>query len=320
MTAGASTTVLVAGEALIDLAPRDGLLEPLAGGSPYNVAVGLGRLGIPVGYLGTLSEDGFGRLLAARLQDAGVTLDLAPTTAAPTTLAVVHLDRAGQASYAFYLDGTSAVALDDTQLPDLPEGAAVHVSLGAVTLETAPSGLALRTLIERERGRRVISLDPNVRATMVADRDAYARRLDAVVAGVDLVKASDEDLDQLHPDDDPYEVASRWARSGPAVVVVTRDGKFKAAFDSFAHPSWMPDGRLLMDGAYFYCSFGQIMEGKRDRAGIYVTDAALTNATLLTTGLNGPNPIHPVASPDGNRIVFRSEREGGGLFVAPALG
>jgi fructokinase len=37
--------IVVAGEALIDLAPRDGLLLPLAGGSPYNVAVGLGRLG-----------------------------------------------------------------------------------------------------------------------------------------------------------------------------------------------------------------------------------------------------------------------------------
>jgi fructokinase len=45
-------SVVVAGEALVDLAPRGGLLLPLPGGSPYNVAVGLGRLGSETHYLG----------------------------------------------------------------------------------------------------------------------------------------------------------------------------------------------------------------------------------------------------------------------------
>jgi hypothetical protein len=44
--------VVLFGEALIDLAPRDGLLLPLPGGSPYNVAVGLGRLGVPTSFVG----------------------------------------------------------------------------------------------------------------------------------------------------------------------------------------------------------------------------------------------------------------------------
>ena len=214
--------VVVAGEALIDLAPRDGLLLPLPGGSPYNVAVGLARLGSDARFLGPLSTDGFGRQLADRLRAEGADLDLAPRTGAPTTLAVVHLDDQGRASYGFYLDGTSAVGLAEGDLPDLPDGAALHVSFGAVTMDTVPAGPALVRLLARNHAGGVTSLDPNVRPTVIADMDAYAARLDEVVAGVDLVKVSDEDLGVLRPGRDPMAVGADWAAIGPALVVVTR--------------------------------------------------------------------------------------------------
>jgi fructokinase len=214
--------VVVAGEALIDLAPRDGLLVPLPGGSPYNVAVGLGRLGTPTAFLGHRSTDGFGRLLASRLEAAGVALDATSLTDDPTTLAVVHLDDQGRASYGFYLDGTSAAGLRDHELPDLDDAVAVHLSLGAITFDTRPAGAAFATLVRREAGRRTVSLDPNVRPSVIDDLGGYAQRLEAVVARCDLVKVSDEDLTLLHPGEAAHEVARRWVRSGPAVVVVTR--------------------------------------------------------------------------------------------------
>ena len=224
----AHVRIVVAGEALIDLAPRDGLLLPLPGGSPYNVAVGLGRLGTPTTFLGHRSTDGFGRLLASRLEAAGVSLDATTVTDEPTTLAVVHLDDQGRASYGFYLDGTSAAGLRVEELPDLGDAIAVHLSLGAITLDTRPAGDAFAALVSREAGRRTISLDPNVRPSVIADLAAYAARLEAVVARCDLVKVSDEDLALLHPDEPAVEVARRWVRSGPAAVVVTRgsDGAF----------------------------------------------------------------------------------------------
>ncbi len=213
--------IVVAGEALVDLAPRDGLLAPLPGGSPYNVAVGLGRLGRDTAYLGALSTDGFGRLLIDQLEDAGVSLAFAPRTAQPTTLAVVHLDDQAMATYGFYLDGTSATQPVHDAVQLLPERAAVHVSFGAVTAATDPAGPALVELLATTDG--FTSLDPNVRPTMIADRAAYAETVDALVAEVDLVKVSDEDLGLLHPDaGDPLVTARRWAGSGPALVVVTR--------------------------------------------------------------------------------------------------
>jgi fructokinase len=220
-------SVVVAGEALVDLAPRDGLLLPLPGGSPYNVAVGLGRLGSETHYLGGLSRDAFGALLRGRLAADGVALDLAPVRAEPTTLAVVHLDEQGRASYGFYLDGTAAAVLDEGMMPELPEGAALHVSFGAIGLGHAPTGRSLATLLEDEHRERLTSLDPNVRPSAfapVGGVEAYATLLDGLVAGhLDLVKVSDEDLTALHPEAaDPLDVARAWARSGPALVVVTR--------------------------------------------------------------------------------------------------
>jgi fructokinase len=63
--------VLIAGEALIDMIPfsrsdnREGL-QPTPGGSPYNVAVALGRLGMAPLFLCGFSNDAFGRLLPDR--------------------------------------------------------------------------------------------------------------------------------------------------------------------------------------------------------------------------------------------------------------
>ncbi len=217
--------IVVAGEALVDLAPRDGLLLPLPGGSPYNVAVGLGRLGRRTSYLGGLSTDAFGQRMAERLDAESVDLSLCPRFDAPTTLAVVHLDADGRASYGFYLAGTAAALLAVDQLPPLPTDAWLHVSLGAIGFAHAPTGRALAGLLEQHAGRGLTSLDPNVRPLVFAQAGgvaAYAEVMDRVVAATDLVKVSDEDLEQLHPASDWHASARRWAASGPALVVVTR--------------------------------------------------------------------------------------------------
>lgn len=213
-------SVIAAGEALVDLAPRGEVLLPLPGGSPYNVAVGLARLGTVTSFLGRLSTDGFGSRLRSRLQAEGVALGPVIVTDDPTTLAVVHLDDQGRASYAFYLDGTSAAGLRPP-LPALPVGAALHLSLGAIGLQH-PAGEVLSDLFHAVRGGRVVSLDPNVRPSAIGDPRDYADRMDDLVATCDLVKVSDEDLAELYPGRSPVDSAAAWAASGPAAVVVTR--------------------------------------------------------------------------------------------------
>jgi fructokinase len=224
--------ILVAGEALVDMTPHrcgEGIgYLPRPGGSPYNVAIGLGRLEVPVAFLGRLSTDAFGRLLRGHLEASRVSLAYVVDAAEATTLAFVHLEGA-EPEYSFYTEGTADRMLLPAHLPAIPAGAALH--FGSLSLLLEPGASTLEGLMRRESRRRLLSLDPNVRPSLIADREAYVRRLEGWVGLVDLVKVSRADLAWLYPGEPAEAVAARWLGLGPAAVLVTlgRDGSLAVA-------------------------------------------------------------------------------------------
>jgi fructokinase len=230
--------ILVAGEALVDMTPArcgDGIgYLPRPGGSPFNVAVGLGRLDVPVGFVGRLSTDAFGRLLRGHLEASQVSLRYLLDASEATTLAFVHLG-GEEPEYAFYTEGTAGRVLLPEHLPVIPDGAALH--FGSFSLALEPGASTLEGLMRRESRRRLLSLDPNVRPGLVTDRDAYLRRLEGMVGLADLVKVSRADLAWLYPRQGSEAVASQWLGLGPALILVTlgRDGS--VAFGAAAHAS-----------------------------------------------------------------------------------
>lgn len=188
--------VVVAGDALVDLTPSttvrgERAYQPHPGGSCLNVAVGLGRLGVPTAFLARLSSDAFGQMLRAQLADSGVHPTYFVDTDDLTTLAAVHL-RGGQATYSFHAQRAADRGLLPEHLMTLAPGAALH--LGSIALVLEPVASTLEGLLQRETGRRVISLDPNVRPGLIPDRVAYLDRFEGWVRLVDILKVSEEDL------------------------------------------------------------------------------------------------------------------------------
>ena len=218
--------ILVCGEALIDLVPVSGGDEPAyvarAGGSSLNVAMGLGRLGAPVGFLGRVSTDHFGRMLRSRLEADGVDCRFVQEGDEPTTLAVVHLEAGTEPEFAFYGEGTADRMFRAEDLTaDFPdEVTALH--LGSISLVREPGASAFEAVMRREHGRRVVSLDPNVRPSLVGERSAYLARLEGWVPLADVVKVSRADLAWLYPGAAPEAVAESWLARGPGLVVVTK--------------------------------------------------------------------------------------------------
>ncbi|MEJ2861339.1 carbohydrate kinase family protein [Actinomycetospora flava] len=223
--------VVVGGEALVDLVPTgDGhpddpaltALAPRLGGGPFNTAVGLGRLGVPATMLTRLSTDPFGDALVRRLEANHVDTSLVQRGPEPTTLAVVTLDEAGAARYAFHVAGSAdRLVADPGELP--ADTAAVAVGTLSLVLEPGASRYADLAVREAERGR-LVSLDPNLRPGLVDDPDAVVARLDRIARVAGLVKLSDED-------------AERWGRSpedvldaGAGAVVLTRGSSGLAAY------------------------------------------------------------------------------------------
>ncbi len=221
--------ILVCGEALIDLVPVAAEGEPLAyaprtGGSPYNVALGLGRLGVPVGFFGRVSRDPFGQSLRQRLVSEGVDCRLLREGNEPTALAIVHLPPDQEPVFVFYGDGAADCTLAPDDLPtagDL-DGEIDALHFGSISLVREPGATAYEQLMRRESGRRILSLDPNVRPGLIAERVAYRDRLEGWVSLVDIVKVSQADLAWLYPDRPPIDAARRWLTRGPSIVVMTR--------------------------------------------------------------------------------------------------
>jgi fructokinase len=233
--------IVIGGEALVDLVDDDGSVRPMAGGGPFNTAIALGRLEVPVGFLGSISRDDYGQMLSERLVDSGVDMSLVRRSDAPTARALVRRERDGGAEYSFEVRGTSLADLSPGDLPLLPDDAwAVHV--GTLALAVDPPAAAYEALVQREAETRRIILDPNVRPAIFGDAATYRCRFERLVQLADVVKLSEDDAAWIYPDLRVNEVIELILGFGPRVVAVTRgkNGAVAASGDSFVDVAGIP--------------------------------------------------------------------------------
>lgn len=205
---------LVIGEALIDVVERDGqVIGEHVGGSPLNVAVGLGRLGRGVDFLTHIGDDDRGRRIADYVKSSGVELVPGSDTADHTPTAFATLDENGSAQYVFDIDW---------QLSGTPEvSPPVVAHTGSIAAVLEPGCRATAALLDTYHVSATITFDPNVRPALIGDDEQARGRIDRLVERCDVVKASDEDLRWIDPDRTPEQVAHTWLGLGPAIVAVT---------------------------------------------------------------------------------------------------
>jgi len=236
--------VYVLGEALIDLVSEpgeDGPVRYLAhpGGSPFNVAIGLARLGRHSRLLARLSSDAFGRQLREHAERNHVDLSLAVTAPEPSTVAVVTLDADRNASYDFYRTGTADWQWTEAELARIPDDAG-WLHTGSLASWTEPGAGAIERRLAELAGRTVLSFDPNIRPALLGERDAAVARIERLIARSTVVKASAEDLAWLYPGEVIASTLQRWRALGPALVVVTDGGAGAHAVAADDRPFTVP--------------------------------------------------------------------------------
>jgi len=219
-----SEHALVIGEALVDVVVGlDGSSAAHPGGSPANVAIGLGRLGRDVELLAYLADDANGALVTEHLAASGVGLAAGTLDAPATSVATARLDSTGAATYDFDLTWD----LSDSAQPR-PRPAVVHT--GSIAAVLAPGAARVRSLVASLRDDATVTYDPNARPTLMGTPADARAAIEEMVALAHVVKVSDEDLEWLSGSTDVDSVARAWLNRGPAFVVVTRGGSGATAF------------------------------------------------------------------------------------------
>jgi len=257
--------IICIGEALIDMvqAPVSGSghgFFPLPGGSPYNTAIALGKMKVPVKFLGKFSTDFFGEILVKRLIDNNVGDDLIIRSNLNSTLSFVKLEKGKEPQYVFYTEETADRSLDIGDLPDKLPPETKCILFGSIAMTMEPLASAIDALILREATRKnaipqkssksqdsgahgtkataqdpmdiapVISFDPNIRPFMIKDKAAFIVRFEKWASSSTIAKISLADFEYLYPKLEPEKALMKILAMGPRLAICTMGKKGALAY------------------------------------------------------------------------------------------
>lgn len=227
--------IIAFGEALIDMMPDypdggpDGTpraFVPYPGGAPANVAVAAARLGGPAWFLGQVGNDVFGDMIADTLGGYGVNTDgLRRSDEAPTPLAFVAHDSAGERRFSFYRCGTADLRYRAEHAPEelFPAGGVFHVCSNTLT-EPDIEAATLALLDTAGHHGCLRSVDVNFRASLWHDLRDTPARIWRCLERADVVKMSRDELEALYGDVPEDRTVGRLLEAGVRLVVITDGG------------------------------------------------------------------------------------------------
>jgi len=228
--------IVCCGEALIDMVripvsnKKEGFL-PVPGGSPYNTAIAIARMGVSVQFLGKFSTDTFGEILVKRLKDNKVGRELIIRGTENSPLAFVSAEKKGkEPQYSFYTEGTANCSLKIVDLPPkLPDDTRC-ILFGSISMTVEPIASSIEALLLREGSRKstnqmdgapILSFDPNIRPFTIKDKAAYIARFEKWIAASTIAKISAMDFTFLYPELSAEQALQKILAMGPRLAICT---------------------------------------------------------------------------------------------------
>jgi fructokinase len=290
-----SVRAVFLGEVVLDVtASREDPLDMRGhpGGGPLNAAVAVARLGLASSAITGMSSDAYGRTIAKHLTDSGVDTSLVHVTDDPTAVAFAAEGPHGTV-YRFLFDGTADKQFNPQPRPTLPSDTR-FVQLNALTSFEEPSRTTNQDLLRSARAAGcIVVFDPTVRPLLQPEVGRWHNMLAGVLPLVDVVKASDQDLEFLFPGVDPISAASRWlVQPGPSIVIVTMG----------------PDGAYLLRADHPPLHVGSVPTEVIDTIGAGDTFSAATIAALTQLGVTSRSALADVDDPSWQRVLSYAAR------------
>lgn len=241
MPAVAAFDVALLGEMMVLLvADRAGPLEQAlsylkrTAGAETNVAIGLSRLGLRVGWASRLGDDSFGRWLLGQLQAEGVDCRQAALVPGARTGFMLkgRVDGGGDPPIEYHRAGSAASRMgpDDLDADWLATARHLHATGVFPAISASARATQDKAVAAMRAAGRSISFDPNLRPSLWPSTEAMRAGINAMAAQADWVLPGLEEGRLLTGESAPEGIA-RWYRARGARLVVVKLGPEGAYFD-----------------------------------------------------------------------------------------
>jgi 2-dehydro-3-deoxygluconokinase len=206
-----------------DLAAVEHFTKRMAG-AESNVAVGLARLGLKVGWVSRLGEDSFGRFVRTSLARENVDCSrVAADPLHPTGFMLkTRAEKGADPRVEYYRRGSAASLLSRAEFDRDYFLSARHLHVTGITpaLSDATLDYSLCALECMRAAGRSISFDPNLRPALWPSEAAMAERINALAAQADWVLPGLGEGRRLTGLSEPHDIAGFYLDRGAKLVVI----------------------------------------------------------------------------------------------------
>ncbi|MBS5841964.1 MAG: carbohydrate kinase [Clostridiales bacterium] len=225
--------VATIGELLIDFTEcgisenGNRIFEQNPGGAVANVAAAVSKMGLSAAFIGKVGNDMHGLFLQETMEQSGVnTKGLLRTEEAFTTLAFVALRPDGERMFSFARKPGADLLLRPQEIDCTILDRSKILHTGSLSLAQEPCRSAvLYALDYAKKNRKIISYDPNYRASLWDCEETAVKYMRLLVNYADFIKVSEEELLLITGSSDPENAARILQNSGVACVAVTLGAK-----------------------------------------------------------------------------------------------
>jgi len=233
-------------------------------------------------------------MLERHLVENGVDCTDVSRSNRPTTLAFVDM---GEESprYSFHNIGTANVHMQPA-ISDPGDHPAGILHVGSISLITPPASDRIEQLVMDSVNRMTVSIDPNVRSGMIADRAEWLGRINRLMGVSTIIKMSLEDLEFIDPEACVDDYAGHLLNAGAALVLITRGRSGATAYTGNCKESCqvapvnMADtvgaGDTLMGAALAWLAENGIADHQRVRSMTRVQIKRMLAFAVTAAGIN----------------------------------
>ncbi|KGD85397.1 2-dehydro-3-deoxygluconokinase [Pantoea sp. PNA 14-12] len=227
ITIGEAMAMFVARETG-DLAAVETFIKRAAG-AELNVAIGLARLGLKVGWVSRIGQDAFGRFICQVLDKENI--DHRQVTVDPHYPTGFQLkskvDDGSDPLVEYFRKGSAASHLSPEDFDHDYFGSARHLHLSGVAAAISDSSLELTRHAAKEMRARgkTISFDPNLRPVLWRSEDEMRKQLNLLAEYADWVLPGEKEGYILTGYRQPQDIADFYLDKGVKAVVIKTGGE-----------------------------------------------------------------------------------------------